>query len=97
MRPQVGGGRRVLPYVFTEHGAVMAANVLNSPIAVAASIQVVRVFIRLRELVITHAELAKKLGAMEKQYDAQFQVVFDALKQLMQPAVSKRRPIGFRA
>lgn len=91
-----GAHRKYLPYVFTEHGAVMAANVLNSPVAVRASIQVVRAFIRLRELVISHTEFSQQLTAMEKKYDAQFKVVFEAIRQLMQPPAPHKRPIGFR-
>ncbi len=85
----------VLPYAFTEHGAVMAANVLNSPIAVQASIHVVRAFVRLRELLATHKDLAAKLVALEKKYDKQFKVVFDTVRALMTPPEPKRRPIGF--
>jgi hypothetical protein len=93
------GGRRKLPLVFTEHGAVMAANVLNSPTAVAASIQVVRAFVRLREILASHKDLAQKLDQLEKKYDAQFRVVFDAIRQLMAPPPesTKRRRIGFVA
>lgn len=77
------GGRRNLPYVFTEHGALMLASVLNSDTAVAASIQVVRSFIQLREFIISHAELSKKLSELEKKYDSQFKDVFRAVEQLM--------------
>jgi len=84
-----------LPYAFTEHGAIMPASVLNSPIAIQASIQVVRAFVKLRRLVATHAELARKLAALEKKYDAQFKVVFDAIRELMTPPEPKRRKIGF--
>ena len=74
----------------------MAANVLNSPVAVAASIQIVRVFVRLREILATHKDLARKLEELEKKYDAQFKVVFDAIRQLMlAPADAKRGKIGF--
>jgi hypothetical protein len=72
----------------------MAANVLNSPVAVAASIQVVRVFVRLRELLATHKDLARKLEELEKklgQHDEKFQVVFEAIRQLMAPRRSRRR------
>ena len=79
------GGRRKLPNVFTEHGAIMAANVLNSKTAVQASVQVVRAFIRLRQMLASNAELARKLGELESKYDAQFSVVFDAIRQLMTP------------
>ncbi len=86
-----------LPYAFTEHGAVMAANVLNSPTAVQASIQVVRAFVRLRQILASHQELARKLEALEKKYDKRFQAVFDAIRALMTPPEPKRRPIGFVA
>src|SRR5262249_11933595 len=82
------GGRRKLPSAFTEHGAVMAANVLNSPVAVRASIAVVRAFVRLRQLLVSHEELTRKLDTLEKKFekhDAQFRVVFDAIRQLMVP------------
>lgn len=90
------GGRRKLPYVFTEHGVVMLASVLNSPIAIAASIEVVKAFVRLREMLASNAELARKLEALEKRYDAQFKVVFDAIRQLMTPPQKEKRTIGFR-
>jgi hypothetical protein len=90
------GGRRKLPLVFTEHGAIMAANVLNSNIAVQASVQVVRAFVRLRQMLASNAELASKLAELEKKYDRQFKVVFDAIRQLMAPPVSPRKEIGFR-
>lgn len=75
----------VLPYAFTEHGALMAANVLSSERAVAASVMVVRTFVRLRELLVSHAELARKVKEMEKQYNSQFKEVFVALRALMAP------------
>ncbi|MHB8482036.1 MAG: ORF6N domain-containing protein [Nitrospiria bacterium] len=90
------GGRRTLPYAFTEHGVVMLASVLNSPIAVNASLQVVRTFVRLREILSTHKDLARKLNALEKKYDSQFAVVFEAVRKLMTPSTPKRIPIGFR-
>jgi len=86
-----------LPYAFTEHGAVMAANVLNSPVAVQASIHVVRAFVRLRTLISSHEDLARKLVALEKKYDKNFRVVFDTIRALMAPPVTKRRAIGFLA
>ena len=73
------GGRRTLPYVFTEHGAVMAANILKSPLAVQMSIIVVRAFIKMREMLIEQRDLAKKLINLENKYDKQFKVVFDAI------------------
>ena len=84
-----------LPYAFTEHGALMLANVLNSERAAQTSVQVVRAFVRLRQMLASNAELARKLDAMEKKYDAQFKVVFDAIRRLMSPPEPKRREIGF--
>lgn len=86
---------RFPPYAFTEHGALMLANVLNSERAAQTSVMVVRAFVRLRQLLSSNAELARKLEAMEKKYDAQFKVVFDAIRQLMSPAETKRKEIGF--
>ena len=90
------GGRRKLPYVFTEHGAIMAANVLNSARAAETSVQVVRAFIKLRQMLASNADLSKKLAELERKYDHQFKIVFDAIRQLMTPAPAKPRPIGFR-
>jgi hypothetical protein len=73
----------------------MAANVLNSKTAVQASVQVVRAFIRLRQMLVSNAELARKLDDLERKYDAQFRVVFDAIRQLMTPSEPKRKQIGF--
>ncbi len=92
------GGRRYRPYVFTEHGAVMLAAVLNSPIAIEASVQVVRAFVSLRAMVAMHAELAQKLDALEGKFDHQFRIVFDAIRQLMAPpSKSGASRIGFRS
>ena len=90
-----GEHRKYLPYAFTEHGALMLANVLNSERAAQTSVMVVRAFVRLRQMLASNAELARKLDAMEKKYDAQFKVVFDAIRQLMSPPEPKRREIGF--
>ena len=85
-----------LPMAFTEPGAIMAATVLNSERAVNMSVYVVRTFVRLRQLLASHESLARKLEALERKYDAQFKVVFDAIRELMTPpAPKKRRPIGF--
>jgi hypothetical protein len=101
LRSQLGasswGGRRYRPYVLTEHGAVMLASVLNTPTAINASIQVVRAFVRLREIIAVHKDLARKLENLEKKYDSQFRVVFDAIRQLMSSPSTKKRPIGFNA
>lgn len=86
-----------LPFAFTEHGAIMAANVLNSPRAVEASVMVVRAFIRLRQMLISHADLAKKLKELESRYDSQFEIVFDAIRELMEPPpAAPKGKIGFR-
>jgi hypothetical protein len=93
------GGRRKKPLAFTEHGAVMAANVLRSPRAIRMSVEVVRAFIQLRQLAISHNDLAKRLDALEEKYDGQFQVAFDAIRQLMDPPedeISPKKPIGFQ-
>ena len=90
-----GEHRKYLPCAFTEHGALMLANVLNSERAAQTSVQVVRAFVRLRQMLASNAELARKLAALENKYDAQFKVVFDAIRQLMSPPEPKRREIGF--
>jgi hypothetical protein len=88
---------KALPLGVTEHGAIMAASLLNSPRAVEMSVFVVRAFVRLRQALSTHADLARKLTALEKQYDAQFKIVFDALRALMREPEKKKKPIGFSA
>jgi hypothetical protein len=94
--PAGRGGRRHLPYAFTEHGAIMAASVLNSPRAVETSVQVVRAFVRLRQMLSSNAELSRKLATLEKKYDIQFKAVFEAIRELMTPMEPrKKRPIGF--
>ena len=90
------GGRRTLPYVFTEQGVAMLSTVLNSERAIAVNIGIMRAFVRLRQILATHKELAERLAAMEKKYDQRFKVVFDTLIRLMEPAPeSRKRPIGF--
>jgi len=85
-----------LPAAFTEHGAIMAASVLNSARAVEMSIFVVRAFVRLRQMLASNVELARKLATLERKYDAQFRVVFEAIRELMTPPEpKKKRPIGF--
>lgn len=90
------GGRRYNPYVFTEHGLLMLANVLNSDRAIGVSIEIVRAFIRLRQLMTEHEELKQRILEMEQRYDKQFAVVFDAIMELMQPPEQPTRQIGFR-
>ena len=75
----------------------MAANILNSERAIQASVQVVRAFVHLRQILASHVDLARKLAALEKKYDQQFKIVFDAIRELMTPPESKKRPIGFLA
>ena len=90
------GGRRTLPYVFTEQGVAMLSTVLNSERAIAVNIAIMRTFVRLRQILATHKELAAHLAALEKKYDQRFKVVFDILKQLMEPPPSPPKPpLGF--
>ncbi|SRR6266446_1430167 len=92
------GGRRTLPWVFTEHGALMLASVLNSPTAVEASVRVVRAFVRMREMLSLHRELAQKLFALEQRldgHDEAVQKLFEAIRQLLEPPASPHREIGF--
>jgi hypothetical protein len=84
-----------MPYAFTEHGALMLANVLNSERAAQTSVMVVRAFVKLRQMLATNAELSRKLEALEKKYDVQFKVMFDAIRQLMSPPAKPKREIGF--
>ena len=84
-----------LPNAFTEYGALMLANVIKSSIAIEVSILVVRAFTRLKEIIRTHKDLQRKIESMEKKYDAQFKVVFDALRQLMETPKKPKREIGF--
>jgi len=91
-----GGRRRSHPYAFTEQGVSMLSSVLRSKRAVLVNIEIMRAFMKLRRLLATHIDLARKLDALEKKYDAQFRVVFDAIRELMKPPEPKKRPIGFR-
>jgi len=74
----------------------MLSSVLRSPRAIQVNIEIMRAFVRLRQMLASHAELARKLDALEQKYDAQFRAVFDAIRQLMAPPEPKRRPLGFR-
>jgi hypothetical protein len=92
------GGRRYRPYAFTEHGAVMLASVLNSAVAIRASIQVVRAFIRLGEITSTQEELQRKLTELEKRiegHDEHIAALFKAIRRLMRPPHKPRKQIGF--
>jgi len=86
-----------LPSAFTEHGALMLANVLNSRRAVEVSVFVVRAFLKLREMLASNRDLARRLDEMERKYDAQFRAVFDAIRELMKAPEKPRRGIGFRS
>jgi hypothetical protein len=90
-----GKHRKYPPYVFTEQGVAMLSSVLHSPRAVQVNIEIMRAFVRLRRMLASHAGLARKLATLEKKYDPQFKVVFDAIRQLMSPPETKRREIGF--
>ena len=92
------GGRRYAPYAFTEQGVAMLSSVLRSQRAARVNVEIMRTFVRLRELLATHADLARKLEALEKKYEAQFRVVFEAIRQLMAPPPEpKKGRIGFHA
>ena len=92
------GGRRKLPLVFTEQGVAMLSGLLNSPRAIAVNIGIMRAFIRLRLMVASNVDLAGKLAALERKYDAQFKIVFDAIRELMTPpAPAKKGEIGFHS
>jgi len=105
LRPQFAtskgrGGRRYFPWVFTEHGAIMLASVVNSDIAVQASVRVVRAFVRLREMVAANAQLAAKLEELERRLDSHDEAIVDlfaALKRLLEPEPKPKREIGFHA
>lgn len=90
------GGRRTRPYAFTELGVAMLSSVLRSPRAVMVNIEIMRAFVRLRRLLATNADLARRLAVLEKRYDTKFRVVFDAIRELMTPPRKPKRPIGFR-
>jgi len=92
-----GKHRKYAPYVFTEQGVAMLSSVLNSERAVQVNIEIMRAFVRLRETVSTHKDLAHKLIALESRYERQFKVVFDAIRGLMKESEPKRRGIGFTA
>jgi hypothetical protein len=89
------GGRRYLPYAFTEQGVAMLSSVLRSQRAIQVNIEIMRAFVRLRRMAISHADLAKRLDTLESKYDSQFKVVFDAIRGLMRPPRKPRPRIGF--
>ena len=91
-----GQHRKYLPYAFTEQGVSMLSSVLRSSRAIHVNIEIMRAFVRLRQMLASNAELARKLAALEKKYDIKFKAVFDAINELMAPQeTKKKRPIGF--
>jgi hypothetical protein len=95
-KPTGRGGRRVAPFSFTEQGVAMLSSVLRSARAVQVNIEIMRAFVRLRQMLQQNGELARKLATLEKKYDAQFKVVFDAIRELMTPPAKSKHRIGFR-
>jgi hypothetical protein len=91
-----GGMRRALPYAFTEQGIAMLSGVLKSSRAIRVNIEIMRAFVKLRQMLASNADLARKLDKLEKKYDQQFKIVFDAIRQLMTPPPANAKPIGFR-
>ena len=89
------GGRRYLPYAFTEQGVAMLSSVLRSQRAVEVNIAIMRTFVQLRRLMDSNRDLAKKIGEMEDKYDGQFRIVFDAIRQLISPPAQPSRELGF--
>jgi len=92
-----GGLRRATPYAFTEQGVAMLSSVLRSKRAIQVNIEIMRTFVKLKQMLASDAALARKLTALEKKYDVQFKVVFDAIRQLMTPPVKPKSRIGFHS
>lgn len=91
-----GGGRRYTPYVFTEQGVAMLSSVLRSERAVKVNIEIMRTFVHLRQMLISHEQLSRKLESLEKKYDKRFKIIFDVLRELMKPPEIKPKPMGFQ-
>lgn len=91
-----GQHRKYVAYAFTEQGVAMLSSVLKSKRAVQVNVEIMRAFVKLREMLTSHKDLARKLNALEKKYDAQFRVVFDAIREMMTPPKIKRNEVGFR-
>jgi hypothetical protein len=96
LKPGRGQHRKYLPYAFTEQGVAMLSTVLKSERAVQVNVEIMRAFVRLRELIATNKDLTRRLDDLETKYDTQFKVVFDAIRELMATPQPRRRPIGFR-
>jgi phage regulator Rha-like protein len=90
------GGRRYRPYVFTEHGVAMLSSVLRSEKAIQINIMIIRAFIKMREMLASHHDLRRKVEDMERKYDKNFRVVFEALKKLLDEPIKPKNPIGFQ-
>lgn len=90
------GGRRYAPYAFTEQGVAMLSSVLRSERAVQVNIEIMRAFVRLRQMLQSNAELSRKLDSLEPKYDAQFKAVFQAIRELMAPPTKPKKRIGFQ-
>lgn len=103
LRCQIGaskkgrGGRRYLPYVFTEQGVAMLSSVLNSERAILVNIEIMRAFVKLRQILASHTELSRRLDELESKYDKQLRVVFDAIRRLTATPFRDRKQIGFRS
>ena len=91
-----GGARRARPYAFTEQGVAMLSSVLHSKKAIQVNILIMRAFVKLHKMIASHKELAKKLGNLEKKYDKQFKIVFEALYKMMKPEDKSKHQIGFK-
>jgi hypothetical protein len=90
-------GLRYAPMAFTEHGILMLSSVLKSERAIQVNIEIMRSFVKLRQMLASNVELSRRLDELESKYDRQFKVVFDAIRQLMSPPVQPRKQIGFRS
>lgn len=95
LKPGRGKHRKYQPYVFTEQGVAMLSSVLNSDRAIEANIQIIRVFVKLRDMVASHKELTKRLDEMENKYDSKFKIVFDAIRALVAQPEPKEKKIGY--
>jgi len=95
LKTERGKHRKYLPYAFTEQGVAMLSGVLRSQRAVQVNVAIMRAFVRMRRMLGSHVDLARKVDALERTYDAQFRVVFDAIRALMEPPKTARRRIGF--
>ena len=89
------GGTRYVPYAFTEHGVLMLSSVLRSKRAIQVNIQIMRTFTKLRQIITSHKILLKKIEEMERRYDRQFKVVFDAIRSIIEPPIKPKAKIGF--